>query len=392
MIKVKTRDYFLATLVLSASSFLVFSNLYVVQPLLSMFAQRYSVSLNLANWIFAAASLGMSLFLIPWALLADRYGRRLVMLLSLSLSALLSFSLVLSDSIIAWITLRFLQGVALAGLPAVAIAYISEEFEASAVVPAVGIYIAANSIGGISGRIFGGVLAETFGLNAPMIFTAALTLGGALMTYRYLPRERYFTAQSLAFKTVLTNLCGHIKNPLLWRTFLISGICFGMFINMFSVVGLRLQQAPWLFNTIQVSMLFLCYLSGTFAASMAGRFSRRFNAPRGMLFGWLVLMFGMLLLISNSLIILIIGLLLCSIGFFFTHALASAWVGKNATHARALASALYLSSYYLGASIGGDYLLLVWQYFSWNWVPPAAMLMLMIVLGLLLGIFKRTRA
>lgn len=125
---------------------------------------------------------------------------------------------------------------------------------------------------------------------------------------------------------------------------------------------------------------------------MAGRFSRRFNAPRGMLFGWLVLMFGMLLLISNSLIILIIGLLLCSIGFFFTHALASAWVGKNATHARALASALYLSSYYLGASIGGDYLLLVWQYFSWNWVPPAAMLMLMIVLGLLLGIFKRTRA
>lgn len=219
MIKVKTRDYFLATLVLSASSFLVFSNLYVVQPLLSMFAQRYSVSLNLANWIFAAASLGMSLFLIPWALLADRYGRRLVMLLSLSLSALLSFSLVLSDSITAWITLRFLQGVALAGLPAVAIAYISEEFEASAVVPAVGIYIAANSIGGISGRIFGGVLAETFGLNAPMIFTAALTLGGALMTYRYLPRERYFTAQSLAFKTVLTNLCGHIKNPLLWRTF-----------------------------------------------------------------------------------------------------------------------------------------------------------------------------
>ncbi|TNH07463.1 MFS transporter [Testudinibacter sp. TR-2022] len=391
MIKIKTRDYFLATLVLSLSSFLVFSNLYVVQPLLSLFAERYAVSLNAANWIFAAASLGMSLFLIPWALLADRYGRRLVMLLSLGLSALFSLSLVFSDSVAVWIGLRFLQGMALAGLPAVAIAYISEEFETDAVIPAVGIYIAANSIGGISGRILGGALADWFGLNAPMLFTALLTFAGALLTYFYLPRERYFKPQLLAFRTILANLCGHIKNPLLWRTFLISGICFGMFINMFSVVGLRLQQAPWLFSTIQVSLLFLCYLSGTFAASMAGRFSRRFNAPRGMLIGWLILMFGMLLLVSDSVLILIAGLLLCSIGFFFTHALASAWVGKNATHARALASALYLSSYYLGASVGGEYLLTVWQHFTWIWVPLAAMLLLLLVLWLLFGIFKQLR-
>ncbi|MGR6980718.1 MFS transporter [Testudinibacter sp. P27/CKL/0425] len=388
MIKTKTRAYFWATLVLSVSSFLVFANLYVVQPLLSLFVERYGVSLNVANGIFAAASLGMSLCLIPWALLADRYGRRLVMLLSLSLSALFSFLLVFSDSITAWIVLRFLQGIALAGLPAVAIAYISEEFEADAVIPAVGIYIAANSIGGISGRILGGLLAEIFGLNAPMIVTALFTLGGALLTYFCLPKERHFTPQSLAFKTILANLCGHIKNPLLWRTFLISGICFGMFVNMFSVIGLRLQQAPWLLSTLQVSLLFLCYLSGTFAASMAGRFSRRFSAPRGMFLGWLLLMCGMLLLISQSLLILITGLLLCSIGFFFTHALASAWVGKNATHARALASALYLSSYYLGASIGGNYLLTVWQQLGWYWVAPSAMLLLLLVLWLLYGMFK----
>lgn len=388
MIKTKTRAYFWATLVLSVSSFLVFANLYVVQPLLSLFVERYGVSLNVANGIFAAASLGMSLCLIPWALVADRYGRRLVMLLSLGLSALFSFLLVFSDSITAWIVLRFLQGIALAGLPAVAIAYISEEFEADAVIPAVGIYIAANSIGGISGRILGGLLAEMFGLNAPMIVTALFTLGGALLTYFCLPKERHFTPQSLAFKTILANLCGHIKNPLLWRTFLISGICFGMFVNMFSVIGLRLQQAPWLLSTLQVSLLFLCYLSGTFAASMAGRFSRRFSAPRGMFFGWLLLMCGMLLLISQSLLILIAGLLLCSIGFFFTHALASAWVGKNATHARALASALYLSSYYLGASIGGNYLLTVWQQLGWHWVAPSAMLLLLLVLWLLYGMFK----
>lgn len=390
MIKINSRDYLLATLVLSASSFLVFSNLYVVQPLLSLFSEQYLISLNRANWVFAAASLGMSLSLIPWALVADRYGRRLVMLISLGLTSLLAFSLVLVDSINAWILLRFLQGIALAGLPAVAIAYISEEFESSAVIAAVGIYIAANSIGGISGRLFGGLLGEMFGLNAPMIFIALLTLLGALVTYVYLPKERYFKSQSLAFQAILQNLCGHIKNPILWRTFLISGICFGMFINMFSVIGLRLQQSPWQLSTLQVSFLFLCYLSGTFSASMAGRFSRRFNAPRGILIGWIMLMIGMMLMMSDWLFVLIIGLLLCSIGFFFMHALASAWVGKHATHARALASALYLSSYYLGASIGGDYLLVVWQHFGWIWVAPSSILLLLIALFLLLGMFKRT--
>ncbi|MBE2895102.1 MFS transporter [Pasteurellaceae bacterium NCTC 11878] len=388
MIHVKTQAYWRATALLSLSSFLVFCNLYTVQPLLSMFAERYQIGIQVANWIFASASLGMSLCLIPWAILADRYGRRLVMIISLSLTALFTFSLIFSHSTYLWIVLRFLQGVALAGLPAVAVAYISEEFEANAVVAAVGIYIAANSIGGISGRLIGGFLAQWFDIHAPMVFTGVITLIGALLTALYLPREQHFSPQALGVRTIFANLCGHIKNPLLWRTFIISGICFGMFINLYSVVGLRLQNSPWHLSTSQVSMLFLCYLSGTFAASMAGRFSRRFNAPRGMLIGWVILMCGIGFLASSSLWLMVFGLLICAVGFFFTHALASAWVGKSAKNARALASALYLSCYYLGASFGGDYLLAVWQHAPWHWVPFAAMGLLLIVLWLILGLHK----
>ncbi|MBE2896056.1 MFS transporter [Pasteurellaceae bacterium HPA106] len=389
MIRVKTQAYWRATALLSFSSFLVFCNLYTVQPLLSMFAARYQVSIQLANWIFAAASLGMSLCLIPWAILADRYGRRLMMLLSLSLTALFTFSLMFSNTTEVWIALRFCQGVALAGLPAVAVAYISEEFEQSAVVSAVGIYIAANSIGGISGRLVGGFLAQWFDLHAPMVFTGGITLIGTVLTALYLPKEQHFTPQALGLKATVANLCGHIKNPLLWRTFIISGLCFGMFINLYSVVGLRLQGSPWHLSTSQVSMLFLCYLSGTFAASMAGRFSRRFNAPKGMLIGWLVLMVGIAFLASSWLWLMVLGLLICAIGFFFTHALGSAWVGKSAKKARALASALYLSCYYLGASFGGDYLLAVWANAPWYWVPLAAQALLLIVLWLMLGLYQR---
>ena len=163
-----------------------------------------------------------------------------------------------------------------------------------------------------------------------------------------------------------------------------------MFINLFSVVGLRLEQAPWLFSTSQVSLLFLCYLGGTATASLAGRWSQRFGVIPSMLMGWAILTFGVVFTLSSSLLLIILGLLICSIGFFLLHSLASAWVGKNAGNARALASALYLSSYYLGASLGGFYLLYFYQTMSWISVPLSAIALLLSIPLLIWGLIKST--
>lgn len=390
MLKRNSSAYRNAIATLAFSSFLVFCNLYAVQPMLSLFSRHFQVSESIANWIFASGSLGLSCCLIPWAIFADRFGRRIIILSSLALTSLASLMLFFSDSLSMWIALRILQGIALAGMPAVAVAYITEECEPNAVMSAVGIYIAANSIGGISGRLIGGMLAEHFGSNSAMLFCAVVTTFGVVATYRYLPKETQFSAQSLALNQIYRNLYRHIRNPLLWKAFLISGICFGMFINLFSVVGLRLEQAPWLFSTSQVSLLFLCYLGGTATASLAGRWSQRFGVIPSMLMGWAILTFGVVFTLSSSLLLIILGLLICSIGFFLLHSLASAWVGKNAGNARALASALYLSSYYLGASLGGFYLLYFYQTMSWISVPLSAIALLLSIPLLIWGLIKST--
>lgn len=379
MILFRSRAYYLATWALAVSSFLVFCNLYAVQPILADFARTYQVSISTANWIFAGGSLGLSCCLIPWALFADRFGRQKIIFISLLLSSLVATVLIFIHSISGWIFWRIVQGVALAGLPAVAVAYITEEFEAKSVAGAVGTYIAANSLGGISGRLVGGILAENFGLNAPMIFCAIATFFGAMMVWLYLPPEQHFQRQSLAFSTLKRNLCGNIRNPLLFPTFFISAICFGVFVNLYTVVGLRLEQAPWNLSSTQISLLFLCYLSGTLSASLTGKLTRRFSAIRGMFLGWCVLFIGILPLFSSWLPLIILGLLICSIGFFTTHALASGWVGRKATQARALASALYLSFYYLGASLVGFYFIPLWRNYSWYVMLTGAMLLLVFI-------------
>ena len=388
MLETGSRAYRRAIVVLAFSAFLVFSNLYSVQPLLSLFSQQFNASATTVNWIFAGASLGMSVCLIPWALLGDALGRQRIMYLSLALVSMMSLLLALSETLSSWIVFRVLQGVALAGLPAVAVAYITEEFESRAVIGVVGIYIAFNSIGGISGRLLSAWITEHLGTAYAMLFFTGLTLLGTLLLFFYLPKEQYFVAQSLKIKPMIGNLCGHIRNPLLWRAFLISGLCVGIFINLFSVVTLRLSQAPWFFSTFQMSLLFLCYLGGTFAAGTVGKLTKRLRPVQGMLLGWAILVIGVALSFFQSLSLMILGLLMCSIGFFALHALASAWVGRHAPYARALASALYLSTYYLGASLGGFYLLSIYQQQAWHCVIIGAEAVLLLVPVLIYGLFK----
>ncbi|MCQ8156578.1 MFS transporter, partial [Vibrio parahaemolyticus] len=57
---------------------------------------------------------------------------------------------------------RALIGIALAAFAAVAVAYMAEELDKHAFSMAIGTYIAAHSVGGIAGRISGGLLADNF--------------------------------------------------------------------------------------------------------------------------------------------------------------------------------------------------------------------------------------
>ncbi|MBL7439254.1 MFS transporter, partial [Escherichia coli] len=58
------------------------------------------------------------------------------------------------------LALRLLTGIALAGMPAVAMAYVSEEVEPHSVGPAMGLYIAGSAIGGMAGRLGVSLLTE----------------------------------------------------------------------------------------------------------------------------------------------------------------------------------------------------------------------------------------
>ncbi|HEY7867163.1 MAG TPA: MFS transporter, partial [Psychromonas sp.] len=165
VIKLHSPSYKSVTIGLGLGSFLVFCNLYYFQPLLPYFMGKFSASELQVNWLFSSTTLAVAFALIPWAIVSEIYGRRPVMLCSLVLIPLVNLLMFFSQELSHLILLRTLLGVALAGFIAVAVAYMAEEFEPQALLVAVGGYISANSLGGVIGRLYGGVMTDFVGLK-----------------------------------------------------------------------------------------------------------------------------------------------------------------------------------------------------------------------------------
>ncbi|TOQ80984.1 MFS transporter [Vibrio parahaemolyticus] len=368
MVSFGTPEYKRITLSLALGSFLVFSNLYLLQPMLPTFATLFSISETQVNWLFAASTLALSFSLVPMAVLSESIGRKPVMMVGLFSIPAISALMLLGDSFIFLVACRALIGIALAAFAAVAVAYMAEELDKHAFSMAIGTYIAANSLGGIAGRISGGLLADNFSVDVAIEVMMVVTLIGVICVHYLLPKQRNFTPSSSSLRHQNRAIIGHFRNQRVWFAMLIGGLNFALFVNLYSVMGFRLVNAPHNVPVGLASLIFICYLGGTFSSRCAGHWSKRYSSILGMFLGAVVSMAGMWIAAFESLAAMLIGLLLISFGAFFTHTLAYGWVGQNATQAKATATALYLVHYYVGGSLGGFLLLYCWQHGGWSTV------------------------
>ncbi|WP_456297281.1 MFS transporter [Vibrio sp. AK197] len=368
MISLGSSEYHKVTLSLALGSFLVFCNLYLFQPMLPTMAAHFSLSETQVNWVFAAATLALSVSLVPWAVSSESFGRRRVMLIGLFAMPMIGGLMLLTNQFWIIVVCRALMGIAIAAFASVAVAYMAEELEPKAFSQAIGNYIAANSLGGITGRIMGGNLTDAFGWHFAVMMMMGITLVGILVVFWLLPAQRHFTPQRGMLRSHNRSLITHMKNPVIVVAMLIGGANFALFVNLYSVMGFRLVAEPHNLPVGLASLIFLCYLGGTVSSKLSGRWSLRHSQLNGMLLGACISLSGMLIAYFEWLPTMLLGLMLISFGAFFTHTLAYAWVSQKATHAKATATALYLVHYYIGGSLGGFFLIYCWQVQRWSGV------------------------
>ncbi|MGB0732574.1 MAG: MFS transporter [Pontibacterium sp.] len=360
-----SRDFWQATFALCLGSFFIFASIYTTQPLLPLLSQEFGVSTLEAGLSFSIVTTTLCMSLLFLGPLSDALGRKVLIVVTMFCVTLITLLLAFVESFSTMVVLRALQGCFLAGLPVIALAYMAEEFSPKAFALAAGLYIGANTLGGIGGRLISGVVTDYFGWQAMFGVMAGLGVLCTSFVLFWLPSSKCFEAKELALKTMFLGMISHLKRPVLVIAFLIGGLNFMVFVNQFSYVAYRLAEPPYGFSSALIGSLFLTYLSGTFGASVSGKITQHLAPPIVMMIGIAIMAMGALVTLNTQIFLIVCGFFISCFGFFLAHSVAVAWVGRHAQGAKASASALYLFFYYLGASVGGFYLDVFWQWQHW---------------------------
>ncbi|MDA2814333.1 MFS transporter [Nocardiopsis sp. RSe5-2] len=388
------------TVAMTAAGVATFAQLYAVQAVLPGMADDFSAAASTVALSVSFATAGLAACVLVWSGLADRFGRVGVMTAALVVSTALGLAAPFAPEIWSLLLLRALQGAFLGGVPAVAMAYLAEEIAPSHLSRAAGIYIAGNTVGGMSGRLVAGAVADLggwrWGVGADSLLAAAalvVFLIAVPPARGFAPRPRKRRRRDAAEGAdaghgLLRRVGGAVGDPGLLALYAHALLLMGAFVTIYNYLGFRMMDPPFGLSQTVVAFLFVAYLAGTVSSAAVGRAVERFGRHPVLAGSVLLMAGGAALLVLPAFTAVAAGLLVLTFFFFAAHTTASAWVGHRARpFARAQAAALYTLAYYLGSSAFG------WLggvlFDAWGWGAVVGFVLALCALALVAGLALR---
>src|SRR6201988_4952464 len=334
-----------------------FAQLYSPQAVLPLIAADLGISAASAALMVSASTVGLAIGVIPWSTLADHIGR--VKAISISVTGATTVGLLVPFAPTFQLLLagRFLEGLIVGGVPAIAVAYLTEEIDPVHAARAAGTFVAGTTIGGLTGRLVSSPVAEIGGWRLG-VFTVAVVCGIAALSFvKLAPQPRGFVPSNRSgtnpegrlAQRLFANLRSRRQVTLFAQAFLLMG----GFVALYNYLGFRLSAAPFYLPPFAVSLVFLAYLAGTWASSRAGAEASRFGRKAVLVASVAVMIGGVAITLSDNVIAVLVGLVIATAGFFGAHSIAAGWTGQSAPVGKAQASSLYNLFYYGGSRVIG---------------------------------------
>lgn len=356
-------------------------NLYSTQPLLTELSEWGAVNDGQAAWTISAATLGVAAMAPIAGSVSDRFGRKVVMMAAIATMMAATLLCALSPSF-AWLLLfRLFQGLATPFIFTVAIAYVAEESAPSKTAALNGVYVAGTAFGGFLGRFLAGSVLEIFGSwRLTFVFASAVLLIVACVTHLWLPREtRFMPATSL-----YSGIRGASEHLRAWRilaTCLVGGALLFQQVVSFTFGSIYLTEEPFSLSAMQIGFVFIVFLAPAALTPFVGRAIHRIGTVAIFWSSVVVGAAGIMLTLVPSTPAVITGLALSCISVFAGQSCATGFIGSHAHRSTSASVGLYLTTYYLGGTIGG--IIGAPIYLTFGWFGCAVLLLVLIVLSTL---------
>lgn len=340
-------------LALFAAALATFTTLYCVQAVLPDLATTFRLSPATASLTVSIGTGALAVAAIPLTALSEALGRTRVMTMALFATALIGLAEAASPSFAVLLVLRALQGVALAGLVAVAMSYLAEELHRDSLGSGMGLYIAGNSIGGMAGRLVAGLVDDVANWRWALAVIGLMALACAVVFRVAILPSRRFRPRPLRVGALAESVGRALTDVGLLALYLVGFLFMGCFVTVYNYLDFRLLEPRFHLSQAVVGLIFMGYLAGSFSSTAAGRMVDRFGRRRMMWPAGVLTLAGIALMVPAHLAVVVLGLVITTAGFFAGHSVASGWVSARSAALGVQGPAVYLFSYYAGSSVGG---------------------------------------
>ncbi|HAT33175.1 MAG TPA: MFS transporter [Janthinobacterium sp.] len=331
------------------------ASLYYVQPLTSLLAHSFQVSVTRAGYLVTATQVGYVLgivFLVP---LSDVLNRRQLLTFMLVGKIVALLLAACSQSYAMFAVASVLMGISASALMVVTsmVASYAPDHSRGRLV---GTVMTGLLLGILLARTVAGVVAQLSGGWRSVYLLAAVAVTALLFTLRaILPQEA--PRGKLRYIKLLASLADIIgQEPLLRQRALFAGLGLGTFSVFWTGLTFLLSAAPYHYSEMQIGLFGLVGAAGALAANTAGRMADRGHARLATwlliltsLASWLCIAFG-----AQSLAPLIVGVLLLDIGVMGLQVTHQSIIYKLAPQARARVTTVFIAGGFIGAAAGSS--------------------------------------
>lgn len=334
------------------AGYAAFLQLYTTQPLLPLLKSEFHADEIAVSLTITLASLGVAVGAPIAGTVADRWGRKKVIVWSAVLVALTSLPAAFTTTLPQLLLWRFLQGLCTPGIFSVAVAYVNDEWPRLEAGRAVSYYISGTVFGGFSGRTISGFVAHHLPWRDVFLVIGALNLICAAIVATMLPRDQEFHRTVLPMREWTGAVRAHLANRSLLATFVVGFCVLFSLVGTYTYITFRLAAPPFNYPPAVLGSIFFTYVIGALLTPLAGRGVDRFGHRATLTAGICSGVCGVGITLIPSVWAIAVGLTFCCAGVFAAQASTNSFIGLAATKNRALASGLYAAFYHTGGSVG----------------------------------------
>ncbi|MBS0031509.1 MFS transporter [Chitinophaga sp. 22321] len=370
---------------------LIVANIYYSQPLLVLMSEEFKVSESNAGQVTFFTQVGYALGLLFCVPLGDKLERKRQIVV-MTLAAVVALVAAAKSVNITMLKVTGLMIGFTSVVPQLILPLAANLSDPASRGKVIGTIMSGLLVGILLSRTLSGVVGHHLGWRAMFWIAAGISALLAVIMITSFPSSK--PNFSGTYGDLMKSLLTLIKEqPVLREASAINACCFAMFGMFWTTVVFLLSDAPFKYTSEQIGLMGLAAAAGALGAPLVGRIADKKNPRIAIGYGIIFLLLGYFLfyIFRANIIGIIIGIIAIDLGLQGIHVSNQTRIYTLLPEARNRLNTVFMTTSFIGTSLGSGIGLWVWSFAQWTGVCIAGTALIAVALIIYLATYKKEK-